>query len=286
MRRRAPALAALAAVVVAAAALAWWFDLRTRPDQVGPRFVDAVVHRHPGTTVEPLDGGFLRVSLPSGVRVDVALSRVFASCEATATRCTDAIGHAADDVDASDAATRAPDRASLRPTIVAEGAGYRYGFVADPLIGAYEVRYALVHGVASTFVTASIAASLGLSPQALRETAIANLAGDRDVGIEPVGGDVRGVYRVRADDDPVASLLDDTRMARFADAIGARRLYAAIPSRGTLALAARNPASARALDALAAKLRTGTRAPSGGLLAYDLDAPAGSHLTSAVAATP
>ncbi len=282
MIRRAPAFAAALATltVVVAAALAWWLDARTRPERVGPRFVDGLVTRHPRATATALDGGFVRVGLPSGVRVDVALSRVIAACAAERSGCTAAIDDALDDVDAADAATRSPERPALRPVVVAEGAGYRYGFVAQPLAGAYEVRYALVHRTASTFVTAAIAARLGLSsPNALRDAALANLDADRDVGIEAVDGS-RGVYRVRASDDPAASLIDDARMTRFAGTIGSHRLVAAIPVRGTLALARPDAASTQALRALATTLRRQATTPDGGLLAWDVDAPQGARLSS------
>ncbi len=225
----------------------------------------------------------MRVALPSGLLVDVALSKVFADCAGDRLACTSAIERAIDDVDGADASTRSPDRASLRPIVVAESGGYRYGFIEEPLVGAYAVRYALVRGVASTFVTTAIAARLGLSPDALRATAISNLDAETGVALEPVGADAPGSYRVRSSGDPAASLLDVARMRRFADAIGTRRLYAAIPVRGTLALAAMNDASARALDALRTTLRgAGTRMVDGGLLAYDVDAPNGSRLSGAV----
>jgi hypothetical protein len=278
--------AAMAVLLAAVAACAWWLDARTLPDHVGPRFVDELVQRHAGTTVLSLDRGAVRAALPSGVYVDVDLPRVFATCRASRLHCAQAIDDALDDVDRSEAASRQPQAARIRPVVVAESGGFRYGYVSDPLVGPLEVRYALVDGVAATFATATIVERLGLSRTALRDAALAGLRGDADVALERI--DVKGatLFRVRSSGDPVASLLDRERMSRFADDIGAHRLFGIVPLRGTLVLAAASDAAGRALQSWSTQDR-GTTAKSvdSGVIAYDIDAPEGHALTVAILST-
>ncbi len=282
MNRRARRLAAAAFVpIVLLLAFAWWFDARTKPDRVGPRFVDGLEARHAGASVERLDGGVLHVALPSGNAVDVRVSTLFDRCAASRVDCSAAIERALDDVDHAEASTRAPERSTLRAIVAGDGAGYRYGYLTDPLVGSFEVRYALTSGVAATFVTPSIADRLGLSQGALRQAAIAGSRTD-DARLERVPDIEPPVFRVRSAGDPAAVLLDRDRMQRFATTLGSRRLYAIIPTRDSLAIAAASDASGRALDALRARLRgAGTRTLDGGLLAYDADAPEGQGLTIA-----
>ncbi len=268
---------ALAVVVVA---FAVWFALRTRPDAVGPRFTEALIGRHPGTTVDGWTGGVLRVALPSGVYIDVRLSDVFAACRAQRFACGDAIDRALDDVDRIDRATRAPQRAMLGAALVAEASpGFRFGFVAEPLIGPVELRYVLASGTASTFVTAAIADRLGLKGPALKDAALTALRAEHGVDLQRLAGSAGAatIYRVHSPGDAPASLLDPARMRGFAATIRSRRLYATIPSRGSLYLSAAGAAEARALAAL----QSGTpgSARRVGLLAYDVDAADGSALT-------
>jgi hypothetical protein len=280
-RTRRIAAAVVAAIALLIAAFAWWFDARTRSDHVGPRFAEGLKSRHPGTTVERFDGGVLHVVLPSGNAVDVRLSDLFDRCRSSRLDCSEAIDHALDDVDHAEAATRAPERSMLRPVVAGDGAGYRYGYITDPLVASFEVRYALASGLAATFVTPAIADQLHLSRDALRSAA---LDGSRteDAQLERVPDVDPPVYRVRSTGDPAAALLDHGRMERFATSLGARRLYAIIPTRDTLALAAASDASARALDALRVRLRgNDARTLDGGLLSYDADAVEGQALTIA-----
>ena len=277
--RRAAGAAALLVALLAVAA--WWFDARTKPDRVGPRFVAGLVARHPGTMAEPLDGGVLRAALPSGVGVDVRLSTLFDRCAASRLDCSTTIDHAIDDVDRAEAASRAPDRSMLRPIVVGDGAGFRFGYLTEPLVGSFEIRYALVSGVASTFVTATIADRLGLSRGDLGPAAMAGWRTER-TELERVAEIDTPVFRVRSGGDPAAALIDPDRMARFATVIGSRRLYAIVPTRDALALAAADEPAARALDALQIRLRgKDARTLDGGLFAYDADAPDGQRLTIA-----
>ena len=276
-------LATAFVIVAVVAAAAWWFVARTTPDRVGPRFVQALIDRRPGTTADHWDAGFLRVTLASGVYIDVRLSAVFDACEARRFHCTDAIDRALDDVDLADRATREPRRDLVRALVIGESTpGLRYGFVTDPLIGSLEVRYALVTGVASTSVTGAVLDRLGLTQTQLREVAIAALTSARDVTLSPVDGEDASVRRVRSgDDDAVALLLDGERMKRFATELGATRLYVAVPGRGLLYLAPGRPDGGRALAALLARRRgPGPRAGDAGLLAWDTAAPDRSALSS------
>lgn len=278
-----------AAIVVALAALvalgSWWFIDRTTPDRVGPRFVRSLIARHPGTTVDRWAAGTMRTMLPSGVYVDVRLSAVFDACAARRFQCSSTIDQALDDVDAALRATREPRREQVRALVVGEVTpGFRYGFVTRPLVGSLEVRYALVTGVASTFVTPALLDRLGLTQPQLEALAMTTIATARDVDLLPVDGETAPIYRVRSADDPVALLLDDEHMKRFAARIGSTRLYAAVPARGTLYLTAARPGDGRALVALLARLQgREPRAGATGLLAYDTGAAAAQALTTAAA---
>ena len=278
------ALPVIGIVVVLGAAAVWWFVARTTPDRIGPRFVQALTDRRPGTTVDRWSAGVLRVTLASGVYIDVRLSAVFEACEVRRFHCTDAIDRALDDVDLVDRATREPRREMVRAIVIGESTpGLRYGFVTDPLIGPLEVRYALVAGVASTFVTGAVRDRLGLTQPQLRALAIAALASARDVALSPVDGEDASIRRVRCSDaDAVALLLDGDRMKRFAKELGATRLYAAVPGRGLLYLAPDRPEAGRALVALLVRQRGAEpRAGEAGLLAWDGGAPDRAALSSA-----
>lgn len=276
-RGRRLAVAAVAIVAIVAVATIAWVVQRSRPDAVGPRLVEALLARHPGASVVGWDAGVLRLALASGLYVDVQPAPLFATCEAHRLDCGRAIDDGTADVDRVIAAAAAPSVASLEAAVVAEPTpGFRYGFVTDPLVQPLEVRYALVAGIASTFVTAAIADRLGLSHDALRAAAATRLCGDRDVSLEPLapgtGDDAATVYRVRAAGDPVASLLDPERMAALAGRLHVRRLSVGVPARRMLLVTgpAGTPALLRRLD-----LRDGPDARPGqvGLLRYDLDTP-------------
>ena len=272
-RRRIAAAAAVVVIGVLVAVAAWWVDRRTRPDAVGPRFTEALLERRPGTTVDAWSGGVMRIALPSGVYIDVRLRTLFDACHADRFGCGSAVSAALDDVDRADRATREPQRSMLRPAIVdATPPGFTMGFVTEPLVGRYELRYALVVGLASTFVTSAIADRLGLSRAAVRSEAITALRAT-PATIEPLP-DHASVFSVHAVDDPAAVLLDRGRMKAFAAQIGGTRVYAVIPARATLYLAKADEAGAKALaQAMAA----------GGfdLLAYDVDATDGAAMSIA-----
>lgn len=272
--RRGLAAGAVVLIVVLLAAAFWWFDRRTRPDAVGPRFTEALLERRPGTTIDAWSGGTMRIALPSGVYIDVRLRTLFDECLADRLGCASAVARALDDVDRADRATREPQRTMLRPAIVAgTPPGFTLGYVTEPVVGGYELRYALVAGLASTFVTSAIADRLGLSRAALRTDAVAALHAGPAATLDALP-DHAAVFTVRADADPAALLLDRDRMKAFATRIGSTRLYAAIPARATLYLAKADEAGAKALA---------QAMPGGGfdLLAYDVDAPEGASMTSA-----
>jgi hypothetical protein len=266
-------LVAASVVVLALALLAWRIEMRTRPDAVGPRFVEALIDRHPGATVDGWQGGILHVALPSGLYVDVHLSTVFDACRAHRFDCSDAIDHAVGDVDRVEASTGAPKADHLQPMVLGEP-GLLFGFITEPLIGTFEIRYALVEGVASIFVTGAIADRLGLSKSALRTTAFANLHAESP--IEPVTISLPNealVLDVKAQVDPVALLLDHERMRRLATRLGASRVYAAIPTRGTLLLAKADDAGQKALATRMPASRANVAGVGGiDMLVYDVDA--------------
>jgi hypothetical protein len=224
----------------------------------------------------------VRATLPSGMYIDVRLSMVFDACRADRFGCSHAIDAALADVDRAEASTRSPDRKTLEPIVVGGDAGFRYGFVTAPLIGAFEVRYALVSGVASTFVTGTIADKLGLTREGLKSVVLDHLRGESGVRLERIDDASGLLYRVRASGDPAASLLDPDLMKRFAGEIGTHRLYAVIPTPGTLALAAANDQSARALDRLRTRLHpSNAKLIDDDVLAYDVDVPSESAISIA-----
>ena len=279
--RRLAAAAVLVLLAIAAASW-WWLDRRTRADAVGPRFTEALLERRPGTTVDAWRAGVMRVALPSGVYIDVRLSALFDACRADRFACSSALRRALEDVDRVDAATREPRRDMLRPVVVDEPArGFMLGYVAEPLVGRLELRYALVDGIASTFVTSAIADRLALTAASLKAAALDAQRAGPPPALEVLasGGTV---FRVRSDGDPVASLVDRDRMKSFATRLGTTRLFAAVPASGTLYLVRADESGKKGLaDAVASSN------PIGGLdlLVYDVDAPEGSSLAIA-ARTP
>lgn len=266
---------AVVVVLLAVALLAWQYAWRTRADQVGPRFIEALIARHPGTTIGAWKFGRLHVTLPSGVEVDAQLPPLFDACGSDRLGCTASIGRSLDDVDRVLAASRVPDRALLEPVIVDEPTpGFHFGYVTEPVIGTLELRYALVSGVASTFVTGLIASRLGLTRPGLREAALDGLRADASLRLNRIEERDAVVYSVETRGDAPALLLDRDRMKRLAAQIHADRLYVAIPARGALWLAQADDDGASALAMHA--LTIGSR-PT--LLAYDPGAADGSTLS-------
>jgi len=271
-RRRIAAGAAV--VVVIAGAAIGWFHRRTQPDAVGPRFTEALLARRPGTVVDAWSGGVMRIELASGVYIDVRLRALFNACQDDRSGCSAAISAALDDVDRADRATREPKRAMLRPAIVNEASsGFSLGYVTEPLVGRFELRYALVNGLAATFVTSAIADRLHLDRAALKAEALAAQHAEPVPELDALPGST-AIFSVRSPGDPPALLLDRERMKKFATRLGTPRLYAAIPAPAALYLA---KADATGAQALAQAM------PAGGfdLLAYDVDAPDGAAMTIA-----
>ena len=267
-----------AGVLALVAAGAWWFDRHTEPNAVGPRFTEALLARRPGTTVDAWKDGVLRIALPSGVYMDLHLTTLFDACRADRPGCSSAIDRALDDVDQTERATREPQRAMLRPVLVDEpAAGATLGYVTEPFVGHVELRFALTHGIATTFVTSAIADRLALSRPALKAAALAAQRAEPVAELEALSGN-EAVYRVRSVGDPGALLLDHDRMKTFATRLGTTRLYAALPRPGALYLAKGDAAGADALTRVVLAPET-----LGGfdVLAYDVAAPEESALTIA-----
>lgn len=276
-------------VVVALGVAAWWFDARTRPDAVSKRVAAQLVERHPGTSVATLGNAVLRVTMPSGLYIDARLAPTFQICRDDRFNCSNAIDRVAADVERAALLAAKPSSADLRAMVIGEGSpGFRFGFVTEPLIGALEVRYALVAGAASTFVTSAIADRLGVDRAQLRKAALANLAADGEPRAELLSHSP-GVYRVVSNDDAVANLLDASRMRRLATLVGSNRIYCAVPERGVLLLARADTAGKQALLGLA-RSRNGQARDGAGddawpdkseLFVYDKGAPEAQALAMA-----
>ena len=281
---------AVAAVVVVAAlgAGAWWFDARTKPDAVARRIAAQIADRHAGASVVSLGKDLLRVTTPSGVYIDTRLASVFQECRDDRFVCSKAIDRVALDVERAEAMVASPRLADLRAMVIGETSpGFRFGFVTEPLIGPLEVRYALVAGAASTFVTSTIADRLGANRVQLKQAALANLAADGEPRAELLS-DSPGVYRAISKDDPVANLLDASRMRKLATLVGSNRIYCAVPERGVLLLARADHAGKQALTTLLSQERTGgspgePRPGEAELFVYDKAAAEGQSLMVAKA---
>lgn len=282
-RRPRVLIAGIAMTIVVIAVVSWVVDQRTRPDVVGPRLVDRLKARHPDATIRAVGPAMLEVTPSSGLPIELRLAAVFDACRADRIGCRAIVDRAVDDVDRAQAAASAPTRAALRPMAVADTPGYRYGFVTEPVIGSLELRYVLVNGFAATFVTSTIQDRLGLSGAALKAAALENMRSDSGVDLVRIDGATEpALYRVRADGDPVASLVDRARMERFAKTLQTRRLDVFVPARGVLYLAAASAPAAKALDALRVRMPGFEGLAIGlGVMLYDTDAPADQALTMA-----
>ncbi|MGI9024627.1 MAG: hypothetical protein ACR2GP_03470 [Burkholderiaceae bacterium] len=298
--RRAFPAAVLVALVIAALALggaAWWFNARTRPDAVSNRVVAQLVERHPGASVATLGHALLRVTMPSGLYIDARLEPAIQKCRDDRFDCSNAIDRIVADVERAGLLSARPRLADLRARVIGESSpGFRFGFVTEPLIGALEVRYALVAGAASTFVTSTIADRLGVDRAQLRQAALMNLAAEGEARAELLS-DSPGVYRVISNDDAVANLLDAARMQKLATLVGSNRLYCAVPERGVLLLVRADAAgkqaliqrarsrSGRTLDRERDDARPGAepggRSGQSELFVYDKGAPEGQALSMA-----
>ncbi len=275
---------AIALVIGFAAAVggaAWWWIARARPDAVEKRISAQIVERHAGASVASLDSGLLRVTLPSGLYIDVRPVIAIERCRSDRFDCSNAVDRVVGDVAHIEEMLAKPHLADLRAMIIGEASpGFRFGFLTEPLIGPLELRYALVSGAASTFVTSTVADSLGVDRAQLKQAAIANLAADGEPRAELLA-DSPGVYRVVSKDDAVAELISPLRMRRLAAIVGAARIYCAVPERGALFLARKDAttdlAARRALSTLLARARAGE------LLVYDTQAPEGRTLSIAEA---
>ncbi len=274
------AIAVVAIAVVGAALAAWLVDRRARPDRVGPRLVDALQARYHGATVRAVGPALLAVAMPSGTLVDVRSQGLFDRCHESRLSCGRFVDDTVAAVDDVDRAARSPKAGDLRPALVPDASGYRYGFVAEPFFGTIEFRVAVTRGFASTDVTATMADRLHLSGDALRAAALANARGDPAPRLVPIAAaSGSSLRRVAADGDPAAVLADPARMAALATALGTRRVACFVPSRGVLYVALADDAATKALDALRTRMPGVDALPLGiGVFTYDVDAPEGSRL--------
>ena len=289
---RASAIVVAIVVLATLGAAVWWFDARTRAETVAKRVAAQIVDRHAGASVARLNEDVLRVTMPSGVYIDARLAPVFDACRADRFACTDAIDRAAADVEQVEALLAKPTKADVRARVIGETSpGFRFGFVTEPLIGALEVRYALVAGVASTFVTQALAARLSADRSELRRAALLNLAAGGEPRVE-VLPDRPGVYRVVSQDDAAVELLDASRMRKLAAIVGSARVDCAITEGGALFLARSDAAGKQALTTMLAgpKLRElplgmkqerrgAARPGKAHVFVYDTEAPEGRTLS-------
>ena len=291
LRRRRIAIAVLPAAVAFAVAIAAavWLLLRPSPVDVAvdiaKRFEERVATRFPGASTSWLSDDLARIALPSGLMLDVALTRVEAVCHSRPTACTDRIDQSIVTVDRVARLTQEPRADAVRAVIVGELApGYRYGYITEPLIGALEIRYALADGDALTFMTPAIADRLAIKPAALRGLAIRQIeresADPSGPGVEALNGEP-GVYVARSTGDAPSLLLAPERMNALAHAIGTPQLYCAIPRRGLLLLAKADAAGREALRrAIVHAVPPAQRAAFDGVLIYDSAAPSASALSA------
>ena len=289
-RRVGLAIAVLIAIVAAAAA--WWFDARTKPDAVAKRVAATIVAQHTGASATSLRGDLLRITMPSGLYIDARLAPALAACRDDRFDCSNAIDGVVADVAHVESMLAKPKvndlpvdlRSNLRAMVIGETSpGFRFGYVTEPLIGPLEVRYALVSGAASTFVTSALADRLGANRAQLRQAALANLAADGEPRAELLP-DRPGVYRVLSKDDAVADLLDARRMKRLAAIVGSTRIYCAVPERGVLFVARTDAAGKQALLPLLGRTQSGELRPGDReLLIYDSQAPEAQALSIAEA---
>ena len=283
-RRRRIAIGAFLVLAAIAAAAAWW-ALRPTPADVAKRFEERIATRFPDVQTSWLADDLARVSLPSGVMLDVTLARAKAACRSRPPACTDQIDQLTGAIDRVTKLVREPRADAVRAVIVGESApGYRYGYITEPLIGPLEIRYALVDGDASTFITPAIAERLGVKPAALRGLAVRQLErglGDSsDEGMKALTGEP-GVFVAYSRSDPPSFLLSQARMKAFANDLGTQQLYCAIPRRGLLFFAQADTAGREALQrAIAHVMPTGRRAAFDGVLVYDTAAAPATALSA------
>lgn len=277
-------LAIALAIPVAAVAAAWWFDARSKPDAVAKRVAAKIVGQHAGANVTSLPGNLLRITMSSGLYIDARIASAFDTCRVDRFDCSNAIDRVVGDVAHVESMLAKPQvtdlRADLRAMVIGEiSPGFRFGYVTEPLIGPLEVRYALVSGAASTFVTSNLATRLGANRTELKSVALANLAADGEPRAELLA-DRPGVYRVISKDDAVAELFDPRRMKKLAAMVGATRIYCAVPERGVLFVARTDAAGKQALLPLLARAHPGEVRPGEReLLIYDTQAPEGQALS-------
>ena len=265
-------------VLVIVAVAVWQLDVRTRAESIGPRFVEGLKVRHKDVDIHVIGPASLEVVLKSSSRIDVQLGALFDACRGHRFGCRGAIDRAIDDVDQADAMTRAPRREALRPMVVGDSVGFRYGYVAESFFGPLELRLVFARGLASAFVTSAALDRLGLSFAAAKAMAIAQADADgmaKLVNIDAAA--VPALYRVRVENgDAVASLLDPGRIELIAKQLGTRKLDVFVPSRGILLVAAASDEAAKALDARRIRMPGFDAQPIGlAVFTFDLDAPEG-----------
>jgi len=249
---RVAVLVAMIAALAAASVVAW-FDERGRPAVVRHRVVAAIAARHPGATGAEVAPGWLRVAMPSGTAIDVAVDAAYARCRQRWSRCDPAMSALADDVDAVQAAIAKPEAANVEAIVVAEAAtSASAGYVSRALLGSLEARYAIVRGAAMAFLTSAAADSMGATRAQLAERALGNLQKRPPPRVVSIGD---GLYRVVDVGEASSNLISASRLEAIARQVGATPLVCGIPLRGRL-LVSRPDADAQA--ALAAVLARGS----------------------------
>lgn len=262
------------AVAALAVSVAAWILLRPASADVMKRFEERVTQRFPGATVTMLAADFARVVQPSGLIQDAALAATDRACHGNPFGCSNAVDALVDALGSGVTLVEHPRRAALRAVIVGESApGYRYGLVTEPLIGALEIRYALVAGDTMSFVTLTTANKLGLTPATLREDAVRQMDADPASALRTLPGEP-GIFVARGPLDGPSQLLSAQRMKKLAEDIGMAQLYCAIPRRGLLLVAkADAPGLAALRTTIAHAAQPDVRPAYEGVLRYDSAAP-------------
>lgn len=244
---------ALAALVLGLAALGVyaWFGERTAPAAVAARIAKRVSDAHAGTTMDRTSPSWLRLTMASGIAIDLATASTETRCRAARFDCDDAVRAAARDVDGALARASAPRIDDVR-AVVAPAGGGRYGQVTTPFADALETRFAIADTQASTFVTRAMADRLPASVSQLLASSIDAMAKAAPPAIVAYPA-FPGVFDVTTSDgDPAARLLVSSQASTIADALGSSTVVGAVPERGVLWLARPDASGRRALDAAAA----------------------------------
>lgn len=238
-------LAVVALVALAVGVFLRWSSIQTRPDEVARRLVDTVSTALPGATVSAASPRWLSFALPSGQRLDVDAGAVIDACPGRPFDCRSAVAASGDAARRAAALAETPAVDAVRALVASNGgSSLARAELAEPLIGAVELRYVQMAGPAAVYLTQATAARMGLDLAKLRDLAIRAALADDTVRVEPLT-DASKVFRVRAAGDPAVLLADARGMQRIAEAVHAPSLIAAVPDHGALWVAA-NDATGRA----------------------------------------